>query len=427
MASTIDTSDGKIILNGGAVALPTSSVTVSSPTIGSIRFDATYNRIELSPLRRYGLRWAAPATSVPGWSSLNPPCLTQANSGQLIVCSGSDPITLTLPSVAVSPLTGFTIVASNATQIILLPQSNNYLTSVLGQALSLPVGSHITITNDGVLSWYSICLYNAMGMVTPYLFESVATNVTASGINQASAFVLSSKYNVVSTVTSGSGVVLPNLFSNWGPGAEIVVWNNGANTLNVYPPTGSSINGLGTNAAYNLETGQGISFVLLSSSSWQTETLSAGAITGALGYTPAAANARTAEYLFWAINNGTVAGRLTTDGNAASSSNTGAIDTNTAAYFDIELLAYDATINAAVTYSVADVLMTCGDTISTTALAGTPTFTVGTATSGAPTISTAPTVVADTTYGGLNINFTPPSANTDTWHITVRVKMTLVI
>lgn len=80
---------------------------------------------------------------------------------------------------------------------------------------------------------------------TGYHLRSLATGLTAAGTTQAAALVLTKQISVVATAAASSGVVLPNA----GIGAELVIINRGANTMNIYPPTGGLIDALAANAA----------------------------------------------------------------------------------------------------------------------------------------------------------------------------------
>lgn len=80
-------------------------------------------------------------------------------------------------------------------------------------------------------------------------FGTPALGVSAAGTNQGTATALTANVNQVTTVGAGQGVALPTPV----PGAEpIVVSNQGAHTLSVYPPTGVEIDALGVNVAYSL-------------------------------------------------------------------------------------------------------------------------------------------------------------------------------
>jgi hypothetical protein len=79
-------------------------------------------------------------------------------------------------------------------------------------------------------------------------FRNIATGIAAAGTNQATATVLSNVFNVVTTVAAGQGVVLPSPKA----GDMLIVANQGANLLSVYPASGHSINALSANAALSL-------------------------------------------------------------------------------------------------------------------------------------------------------------------------------
>ena len=73
----------------------------------------------------------------------------------------------------------------------------------------------------------------------------ISITLTATGSTQATALALSANHNLLTTVAAATGVVLPAVSSPPGLGVsngdQITVYNNGANTVNVYPPLGSTI------------------------------------------------------------------------------------------------------------------------------------------------------------------------------------------
>lgn len=66
----------------------------------------------------------------------------------------------------------------------------------------------------------------------------VATGLTAAGSTAATALALAATNNFVSTTGASTGVILPV----GSPGDKVYVYNGGANSLTVYPPTGATIN-----------------------------------------------------------------------------------------------------------------------------------------------------------------------------------------
>jgi len=76
--------------------------------------------------------------------------------------------------------------------------------------------------------------------------------VTATGANsQANSYAIQYSNTFVSTAAATTGVRLP---SGASPGDSFFVYNGGANTLHVYPPTGGNVAGGSTNAAFDLTT-----------------------------------------------------------------------------------------------------------------------------------------------------------------------------
>ncbi len=82
-----------------------------------------------------------------------------------------------------------------------------------------------------------------------------ATGIVAAGTSQATATTLSAQDSEVTTVSSGTGVILNPLIA---PSEEQTIFNAGANALKVYPPTGMQFNSLPTNTAIILATNTGL-------------------------------------------------------------------------------------------------------------------------------------------------------------------------
>ena len=77
------------------------------------------------------------------------------------------------------------------------------------------------------------------GGATTAICGDVQSGVTAAGTNAGTSLQVNSVFVRSSTTASGTGVKLPAPEA----GAMMVVRNDGAETLTVYPPTGSTING----------------------------------------------------------------------------------------------------------------------------------------------------------------------------------------
>jgi len=95
---------------------------------------------------------------------------------------------------------------------------------------------------------------------------AVQTGITAAGTTQGTATAITKDINVVSTVGSGQGIVLPTTVG----GMRLTIVNTGANILNVYPATGAKINSASTNAAYAVAVGARLEFTSVTATQWYT-------------------------------------------------------------------------------------------------------------------------------------------------------------
>ena len=95
------------------------------------------------------------------------------------------------------------------------------------------------------------------GLAVQAMCQDAVTSLTATGTNQATALELTNADNDVTTVASGTGVIL---LSTATAGDTQTVFNSGANPLRVYPPVGSQINNLTANQAMILSTNTGCLF-----------------------------------------------------------------------------------------------------------------------------------------------------------------------
>lgn len=109
-------------------------------------------------------------------------------------------------------------------------------------------------------------------LVQDFFRKGISTGLTATGTTQPGALALVQNFNEVTTVAANTGVRLPSGASVSVTGLEITVWNQGANTLNVYPPTGAQINALGTNIADTIAAGSCKTYVAMSSTQYRIKT-----------------------------------------------------------------------------------------------------------------------------------------------------------
>jgi len=147
-------------------------------------------------------------------------------------------------------------------------QSLTGITSIDGYAATVSGAAQGNITSVGTLTSLAVTGNVTMANVvaSTYDITGVATGISAAGTVQANATVLAKSINVVSTVASGAGVVLPVAVA----GMRITVMNTSANSLAVYPAASGIINSQVANVAYTQPAGARLDFVSISTTQWYT-------------------------------------------------------------------------------------------------------------------------------------------------------------
>ncbi len=193
-------------------------------------------------------------------SNVSSGTLAQARLANASVTLGSTALTLGSTVTTVAGLTSVT--------------STTFVGALTGAATSATTAGTVTtaaqpnITSVGTLTSVSVSGNAAAGnvTVTGYHFRSVATGISAAGSTQGTATAISKEINVVSTVASGAGVVLPTAVA----GMAITITNTSANSLLVYPATSGIINSLSANAGYTQPAGATLQFVAPTTTQWYT-------------------------------------------------------------------------------------------------------------------------------------------------------------
>ena len=125
------------------------------------------------------------------------------------------------------------------------------------------------ITSTGTLTSLAVTgnVTMANSVASTYTITGVTTGITAAGTVQANATALTKAMNVVSTVPSGTGVILPTAVA----GMVVYITNtSSANSLLVYPASGAQINVLGTNNSFVHTSNATITFIAPTSTQWYT-------------------------------------------------------------------------------------------------------------------------------------------------------------
>ena len=94
----------------------------------------------------------------------------------------------------------------------------------------------------------------------------MGTGISAAGSTQGTATPLTKSINVVSTVLSGNGVVLPTAVA----GMTVYITNTNGNNLIVYPATGGQINSLGSNSGLTHVAGATLTYIAPTTTQWYT-------------------------------------------------------------------------------------------------------------------------------------------------------------
>jgi hypothetical protein len=101
--------------------------------------------------------------------------------------------------------------------------------------------------------------------------RTLVSGLTALGSSQTTAFPLINRSdNQFTTVASSTGAILPTAKLP----DSIAIWNGGANTLSIYPPSGGTINDGTTNVAVTLLPLSGIVFFAADLGKWYSESTS---------------------------------------------------------------------------------------------------------------------------------------------------------
>jgi hypothetical protein len=180
--------------------------------------------------------------------------VTITNNGNItLYISGNGTARFTATSTGVVA-NGTLTVSGNANIGNIYSTSGTFAGPIQG-VTTLTANSNISTTSSG-----SILSNN-------FVFTGVTTGITANGTSQAAGTVLVKEFNVVSTVTGTNySVVLPASVA----GMKVMIRNNSGNTLYVYPASGSAINLLATNIAYQQNANTTNEFYCTSTTQWYT-------------------------------------------------------------------------------------------------------------------------------------------------------------
>jgi hypothetical protein len=128
-------------------------------------------------------------------------------------------------------------------------------------------GASRTVWNLQNRSSTSSYTYSINVLFSGFLKQTPSTGLTAAGSTLGTALALTKNYNDVTTVAAGTGVILSATL-----GVEYVIWNHGANTLNIYPPSSGQLNALGANNPLTLAAGSCVTIYMTTAAQGYTVT-----------------------------------------------------------------------------------------------------------------------------------------------------------
>lgn len=207
-------------------------------------------------------------------------------AGQLLQSAGSAIPVYTTATYPTTAGTSGTILRSNGTNLVNSTSTfaDTYSASVLLYSNGANTVTGLTTANNGVLVTSgsgvpSISSTLPSGLTVPGMLTSVSATVSAAGASQGTGTALTSDYNIVTTVASSTGVVLPTA----SVGKQVIVINKGANALAVYPISGAAIDALSANTAITLPVGGWLQFNAATATLWYSTSNTAVATTALTG------------------------------------------------------------------------------------------------------------------------------------------------
>lgn len=129
----------------------------------------------------------------------------------------------------------------------------------------------ITENRSMTLGWYQFfrsLFQTVQALASGVILYSATTNLVAAGTTQGTATLVTADWSQFTTVPANSGCILANQL-----GLAQTIFNAGANTLKVYPPSGATIDALGLNNPYSLPVGKMQTFYQLSTTVFNSTNL----------------------------------------------------------------------------------------------------------------------------------------------------------
>lgn len=360
--------------------------------------------------------------------------VASSDLGKLVTFSNTAAQTVTLPQAG---STGFlagwyAYFRSNGTGLVTF---NTTSSTIGGQShWYLQNGSNVIVVSDGT-NWQVYSQLGFLGSQSAFSLQVPDNAATGGNARGTTAVDLQLSRAAASDVASGTNAVAMGV-SNTASGQSAIALGDSNTVSATYSLASGSSNSVTTNGfevalgASNTVSGlaaQAMGEYNTASGSYSFVQGTRGNDRGNEGAQIMAqteaggAGAQLETYVLTASTSSSTAVRLTYGRGTASAATCAALGNYEGYIIRVDLIAYDTTSSHwwtfALGYNTPALIFRGANAASTTIGTGNPIFIAGGTDASAPTISTVPTLTADTTNGCPNISFTPPSGNTDTIHV----------
>lgn len=156
------------------------------------------------------------------------------------------------------------------------------LSTSLANTPVVAVSSNAFVAGTTTGTGSTVVLNTSPSITTPALSGATVStsNTVTAGTNAQGQGSLTSDYNIITTAASNpSGVTLPTATQ----GRKVIIVNKGANTVNVYPATGATIDGLAANSFIALPVNSVLEFNASSTTQWYSTAISSTDVTNSFG------------------------------------------------------------------------------------------------------------------------------------------------
>jgi hypothetical protein len=243
-------------INGGAGWICTNGpiVTVGTTAITFVQFSGVGTYTAGTGLTLTGTQFSitSPISTTLGGTGLT----TTGTSNQFLAMNTAG---TGLEYKTVSAGTGISVTPGAGTLSI----ANTGVTAIAGTTNQITASA---ATGSVTLSLPAAVILPGSLTVTTGTSLSTTASITATGSSQGTATALTTTYNIITSASAGTGVILPTASA----GLLVTIVNRGANFVNLYPATGATMDGLPANNPIQIPVNGTITLEAASTTSWFT-------------------------------------------------------------------------------------------------------------------------------------------------------------